>query len=124
VVLSHDKSSWCSVVASPPPSDAVPALWRVSTPLMRAAVCVIYVSAVKHRRVAVLHGRPLRHSRAAVVSCQALVGTCMASLSSCCDLRERRSVADLCAGMTASGTCGLSGCVVWESLAHGVVREL
>jgi hypothetical protein len=46
------------------------------------------------------------------------------SFLSRCDLRERRSVAALSSGMTASGTCGLSGCVVWESLAHGVVREL
>jgi hypothetical protein len=61
VVLSHDTSGCsCSVVASPPPSDAVPALWCVvSTPMMRAAVRLLNVSATKHRRVAVLH---VRHS--------------------------------------------------------------
>jgi hypothetical protein len=45
----------------------------------------------------------------------------VASLWSCCDLL--RSVACLCGGMMVSGTCGLSGCVVLGSLAHGVVRE-
>ncbi len=34
-----------------------------------------------------------------------------------CDVHDRRSVAALCSGMTASGTCGLSGCVVF-----GVIR--
>ena len=139
MVLPHDTSGCsCIFVASLPPSDAVCALWCVSTPVMRAAVCLPYVSAVRRRRVAVLHVRPLRHSLAVcsccvvvvvvaavvvVVVCRALVGTCMASLWSCCDLRERRSVAGMCARMTASGTCGLSGCVVLGSLAQGVVRE-
>ncbi len=136
MVLSHDTSG-CSYifVASPPPSDAVPALWFVSSPVMRAAVCLLYVSAVRRRRVAVLHVRPSQHLLAVciccvvvvvvvvVVVCQALVCTCMASLWSRCDLRERYSVAGLCGGLTASGTCGLSDCVVLGSLAHGVVRE-
>ncbi len=53
MVLSHDTSGCsCILVASPPPSDAVPACWCVSTPVMRAAVCLLYVSAVKRRRVA------------------------------------------------------------------------
>jgi hypothetical protein len=60
---------------------------------------------------------------AVVVVFRALVCTCMVSLSSRCDLRERRCVAGLCGGLTASGTCGLSGCVVLGSLAHGIVRE-
>jgi hypothetical protein len=39
-------------------------------------------------------------------------------------LHECRSVAGLRDGMAAaSGTCGLSGCVVRGSLAHGCVRE-
>ncbi len=59
VVLSHDTSGCsCIFVASLPPSDAVCALWCVSTPVMRAAVCLRYVSAVKRRRFAVLRVRP------------------------------------------------------------------
>jgi hypothetical protein len=50
------------------------------------------------------------------------IRTCMASLSSRCNVRDRRSVAGLCGGMAASGACGLSSCVVWESVAHGVVH--
>jgi hypothetical protein len=119
VVLSHDTSGCsCSVVALPPPSDAVPTLWCVSTPVMRAAVSLLYVSAVKRRRVAFLRVHPLRHSLAVcsccvvvvivvvVVVCRALVCTCMVSLWSCCDFRERRSVAVLSSVLTASGTCG------------------
>ncbi len=56
MALSHDM--WgCSYifVALPPPSDAVPALWCVSTTVMCVAMCLLYVSAVKRRRVAVLH---------------------------------------------------------------------
>jgi hypothetical protein len=135
VVLSHDTSGCsCIFVASPPPSDAVPALWCVSTPVMRAAVCLIYVSAIR-RRVAVLHVSPLHiHSlfAVAVLLLLLLLLLCAKRLFarawyrcvSRCDLRERRSVTGLCGGMTASGTCGLSGCVVLGgSLAHGVVRE-
>jgi hypothetical protein len=47
-----------------------------------------------------------------VVVCQALDCACMVSLSSCCDLRDRRSVAAFSSGMTASGSCGPSGGVV------------
>ncbi len=121
MVLSRDTSGCsCIFVASPPPSDAVLACWCVLTPVMRAAVCLLYVSVVKHRCVAVLNVRPLRHSLAVcsrcfvvvVAVCRALVCTCMASLSSCCDVHDRHSVAALSSGMTASGTCGLSGCVV------------
>jgi hypothetical protein len=61
---------------------------------------------------------------AALLLCRALVCTCMASLSSRCDVHDRRSVTALSSGMTASPSCGLSGCVVWGSLAYGVVREL
>jgi hypothetical protein len=117
VVLSRDTSGCsCIFVASPPPSDAVLAYWCVSTPVMRVVVCLLYVSTVEHRRVAALHVRPLQQSLAVCshcfVVCRALVCTCMASLSSRCDAHERRSVAALSSGMTASGTCGLSGCVV------------
>ncbi len=132
MVLSHDTSGCsCIFVASPPPSDVVLACWCVLTPVMRAAVCLLYVSAVEHRRVAVLHVRPSRQSVAVcshcfvvVVVCRALVCTCMASLSSRCDAHDRRSVAALPSGMTASGTCG----AVWlcrfrGSLVHVVVRE-
>jgi hypothetical protein len=132
VVLSHDTSSCsCIFVALPPPSDAVPACWCVSTPVMGAAVRLLYVSAVRRRRVAVVHVCHSRHSLAvcrccvAVVMCRALVCTCMASLSVACDVRERRSVAALSSGMTASG-CGLSGCMAYRflrSLAYGVARE-
>ncbi len=86
VVLSHDTLDWsCIFVALPPPSDAVPACWCVSTPVMRAAVCLLYVSAVEHRRVAVLHVCHLRHLLAVcrccvVVVCRALVCTCLVSL--------------------------------------------
>jgi hypothetical protein len=65
VVLSHDTSGCsCIFVVLPPPSDAVPALECVWTPVMRAAVCILYVSAVKRRRVAVLHVCHSRHSLA------------------------------------------------------------
>jgi hypothetical protein len=86
VVLSHDTPSCsCILVALPPPSDAVPVCWCVSTLVMRAAVCLLYVSAVKHRRVAVLRVCHSRHSLAVcsccvVVVCRALVCTHMASL--------------------------------------------
>jgi hypothetical protein len=51
VVLSHDTSGCsCIFVASPPPSDAVPALWFVSTPVMFAAVCVLLLWCAKHLR--------------------------------------------------------------------------
>jgi hypothetical protein len=119
VLLSHDTSSCsCVLVALPPPSDAVPACWCISTPVMRAAVCLLYVSAVKHRRVAGVRVCRSRHSLAVcsccvVVVCRALVCTWIASLSSRCDARDRRSVAALSSGMTASGTCGLSGCLVF-----------
>jgi hypothetical protein len=75
VVLSHDTSGCaCMFVASPPPSDAVPALWCVvSTPVMRAAVCLLYVSAVKRRRVAVLHVCHSRHSLAVSSCCVVVV---------------------------------------------------
>ena len=88
MVLSHDTSSCsCIFVALPPPSDAVPACWCVSTPVMRATVCLLYVSVVKRRRVAVLHVCHSRHSLAVCrccvdvfVVCRALVCTCMVSL--------------------------------------------
>jgi hypothetical protein len=41
----------------------------VSMPVMRAAVCLLYVSAVKRRRVAVLQVRPLRRHSLAACSC-------------------------------------------------------
>jgi hypothetical protein len=86
VVLSHDTSSCsCIFLALPPPSDAVLGCCCVSTPVMRAAVCLLYVSAVKRRRVAVLRVCHSRHSLAVcscfvVVVCRALVWTCMVSL--------------------------------------------
>jgi hypothetical protein len=84
VVLSHDTPSCsCILVALPPPSDAVPVCWCVSTLVMRAAVCLLCVSAVKRRRVACLHVCHSRHSLAVcrccvVVVCRALVCPCMA----------------------------------------------
>jgi hypothetical protein len=46
VVLSHDTSSCsCIFVTLPPPSDAVLVCWCVSTPVMREAVCLLYVCA-------------------------------------------------------------------------------
>ncbi len=128
MVLSRDTSGCsCIFVASPPPSDAVLACWCVWTPVMRAAVCLVYVSAVEHRSVAVLHVRPLRQSLAVcsrcfvVVVCRALVCPCMVSLSSHCDVHDRRSVAASSSGMTASGTCGLSGCVASRGHSHTVL---
>jgi hypothetical protein len=74
VVLSRDTSGCsCIFVALPLPSDAVLACWCVSTPVKRAAVCLLYVSAVERRRVAVLHVRHLRQSLA-VCSCCVVVG--------------------------------------------------
>ncbi len=71
MVLSHDTPGCsCIFVALPPPSDAVPACWCVSTPVMRAAVCLLYVSAVKRRRVAVLH---LCHSQQSLAICSCCV---------------------------------------------------
>ncbi len=50
MVLPHDTSGCsCIFVALPPPSDDVPGMWCVSTPVMRAAVSLLYVSAVGHR---------------------------------------------------------------------------
>jgi hypothetical protein len=101
----------------------------VSTPVMRAAVCLLYVSAVKRRRVAVLHVRPLRHSLTVAVAvlllfcAERLFARAWYRCVSRCDVRDRRRVAGLYGGMTASDTCGLFGCVVSGSLAHGVVRE-
>ncbi len=119
MLLPHDTSGCsCIFVVLPPPSDAVPACRCVWTPVMRAAVCLVYVSAVERRRVAVLH---VCHSWQSLAVCRccvvvvvrrALVCTCMVSLSSRCDVRDRRSVTALSSGMTASGTCGLSCCVV------------
>ncbi len=69
MLLSHDTLGCsCIFVALRPPSDAVLACWCVSTPVMRAAMCLLYVSAVKRRRVAVLHVCHSRHSLA-VCSC-------------------------------------------------------
>ncbi len=78
MVLSHDTSGCsCGVVALPPPSDAVPACWCVLTHVMRAAVCLLYVSTVRHRRVAVLHVRPSRHSLAVCSCCAVFVCQCL-----------------------------------------------
>jgi hypothetical protein len=83
VVLSHDTSSCsCTFVALPPPSDDVPALWCVSTPVMRAAVYLLHVSAAQHRRVAVLLVRPLRQSLAVCSCCVVIVVLCAAHLFS------------------------------------------
>jgi hypothetical protein len=85
VVLSHDTSGCsCILVASPPPSDAVSACWCVSTPVMRAAVCPLYVSAVN---VVVLlfcmcvtRGIHSLFAVAVLLLCRALVCTWIASL--------------------------------------------
>ncbi len=121
MVLSHDTSSCSCRVVALSHSDAMLALLLcVSTPVMRAAVCPHCVSAVRRCRDAVLHVCASRLSFAVciccvvvVVVCRALVCTCMASLSSRCDLHYRRCVAGLSSGMTASGTCWLSGCIVF-----------
>ncbi len=129
MVLSHDTSGCsCIFVALPPPSDAVPACWCVSTPVMGAAVCLLYVSAVKCRRVAVLR---VCHSLLAVALMLSLLllllcaerlfarvwRRCMSRFEVC----DRRSVAVLSSGMTASGACGLSGCLVFGSHSHTVL---
>jgi hypothetical protein len=57
VALSHDTSSCCCSVVASSPSDAVPELFCLSTPIMRAAVCLLHVLAVKLRHVAALHVR-------------------------------------------------------------------
>ncbi len=119
MVLSYDTSSCsCIFVALPPPSDAVFALcWCVSAPVMRAAVCLPHVSAVKHRRVAVLH---LCHSRHSLAVSPLLCCCCV--LSACFYVHAVAVVVfvtcatvavSLRSGMTASRTCGLSGCVVF-----------
>ncbi len=78
MVPSHDASGYsCILIALPPPLDAVPACWCVSTPVMRSAVCLLYVSAAKHRRVAVLRVCHSRHSLA-VCSCCVVVVVCRA----------------------------------------------
>ncbi len=78
MVLSHDTSGCsCIFVALPPPSDAVPACWCVSTPVMRAAVCLLYISAVKHLRVAVLHVCHSRHSLAVCRCCCFVPSACV-----------------------------------------------
>jgi hypothetical protein len=133
VVLSHDTSG-CSFmfVALPPPSDTVPALWCVvSTPVMRVCVCLLYVSAVKRRRVAVLHVCHSRHSlavcRRSVMSlllcAERLFARAWYRCVSRCDVRDRRIVAAFqCLIEWDDGVRYLSGCLV-VSLAHCVVRE-
>jgi hypothetical protein len=80
VVLSHDASGCsCILVALPQPSDAVLACWRVSTPVMRAAVRLPYVLAVKRRRVAGLRVCHSRHSLAVCSCC-----CCCCCVSSAC----------------------------------------
>jgi hypothetical protein len=131
VVLSHDTSGCsCVFVALPPPSVAVLSWWCVWTPVMRAAVYLLYVSVVE-RRVAVLHVCHSRHSLAVCRCCgvvvvvrRALVCTCMLSLLSCLWLAR----ASQCQWLAWSddGVRYLWGCLVMSllgSLAHGVVRE-
>ncbi len=45
----------------------------VSTPMMRAAVCLPYVLAVRHCRAAVLHVRPFQHSLGVCICCVVFV---------------------------------------------------
>jgi hypothetical protein len=112
VVLSHDTSGCsCIFVALPPPSDAVPACWCVSTPVMRVAVCLLYVSTVKHRRAAVQHVSLF--VLLLLLCAKRLFAHAWYRCVSRCDSRERRSVTASSSGMTALGTCGLSDCVVW-----------
>jgi hypothetical protein len=84
VVLSHDTSG-CSFmfVALPPPSYAVPACWCASTPVMRAAVCPPYVSAVRRRRVAGLRVCHSRHSLAVCTRCVPLLYCCCRVPTTC-----------------------------------------
>ncbi len=76
----------------------------------------VYVLVVRHRRVAVLHVFPRGIDSVfavAVMSWIAVVALSLAWPSQCRWLVE----------WDVGGTCGLSGCVVPESLAHGVVLE-
>ncbi len=94
----------CSVVASLL-SDAVPALLCVPTPVMRAAVCLLCVGlsdVVLLFCMCVPRGIQSRFAVALLLLSLA-VCTCMASLSSRCDLRDLRCVAGLSSGMTAVG---------------------
>jgi hypothetical protein len=86
----------------------------ISTPVMRAAVCLVYVSAVKVSCRGSACAYLVTFTRGLQLLCRCCIRCfmCMASLLPCCDVRDRRSVAALSSGMTASGTCGLSGCVV------------
>ncbi len=82
----------CIFIASPaPPRTLCLRAGVCRRPDARGCVCLLYVSSVKHRHVAVLHVFPLRRSLAVcrcfdvvvvvvVVVCRALVRTCMASL--------------------------------------------
>ncbi len=127
MLLPRDTSGCsCIFVVLPPPSDAVPACRCVWTPVMRAAVCLLYVSAVKCRRVAGLRVCHSQHSlavcsRCVVVVRRALVCTCTVSLSSRCDVCDRRSVAASSSGMTVSGTCGAVWLCRFGSHSHTVL---
>jgi hypothetical protein len=83
VVLSHDTSGCsCSVVALPAPSDAVPACWCVSTPVMRAAVSTSWLSniVVLLFYMCVTCGIHSLFAVAVFLLCRALVCTWIASL--------------------------------------------
>ncbi len=130
-MLSYDTSSCsCTFVALPPPSDAVLACWCVWTLLMRAAVCLLFVSAVERRRVAGVRVCHSRHSLAGRRCCVVVVWRALVQVASAwrrcvsrCDSHERRSATTLSSEMTGSGTC-CSYCFDFlGSLAHGVVRE-
>ncbi len=106
----------CMCVRASPPSDAVPALLCVSTPVIRARLCVNSTSRLPNV-VVLVFGMPVCvpcaiHSLFAVAVLSLLfpaVCTCMVSLSLRCDLCERRRVTGLSSGgMTASGSWVLS----------------
>jgi hypothetical protein len=83
VVLSHDTSGCsCILVALPLPSDAVPACWCVSTPVMRAAVSTSWLSniVVLLFYMCVTRGIHSLFAVAVFLLCRALVCTCMVSL--------------------------------------------
>jgi hypothetical protein len=129
VVLSHDTSSCsCMFVALPPLSDASLRVGVCRRPWC-ARLCVYSTSRLLNVVVLLFCMCLTRgiHSFFAVavllLRAERLLARAWRRCVSRCDVRDRRSVAALSSGMTASGTCGLSGCIVLGSLAHGVVRE-
>ncbi len=109
---------WCVAVCSRRvlQRSAAVVCWRCCVSRLPCAAVLLRLGCRTVYRALVMLAR-------AVILSRALFGPCVVSLSSCCHLRDRHCVAGVSIRMSASALCGLSGCVVSESLAHGVVLQ-